>query len=125
MKSIKSLLAVVILIASTTFAKAQETNPKYHFHDAILQLTSATIKVYGECGSCKHRIENALRVNGVSSAKWDESTQELIALFDSKSISGDKIQQLVSAVGHDTEKFKASDGVYNNLPECCHYPRKN
>jgi hypothetical protein len=77
MKSIKSLLAIVILITSTTPAKAQETNPKYHFHDAIPKLTSAAIKVYGECGSCKHRIENALKVNGVSSAKWEESTQDL------------------------------------------------
>ena len=125
MKPIRPLLVIAIMIASTTFAKAQETNPKYHFHDAVNKLTTATIKVYGECGSCKHRIENALKINGVTSAKWDENTQVLTTIYYSKSISADKIQQLVSAVAHDTEKFKASDDVYNNLPECCHYPRKN
>jgi mercuric ion binding protein len=125
MKPIKALLAIVIMIASALLAKAQETNPKYHFHDVVPKLTTATIKVYGECGSCKHRIENVLKVNGVSSAKWDENTQVLSTIYDSKIIITDKIQQLVSAVGHDTEKFKASDNVYNSLPECCHYPRKN
>jgi len=32
MKTIKTLLAIVIMIASTTFAKAQQ-DAKYHYHD--------------------------------------------------------------------------------------------
>jgi len=27
-------------------------------------------------------------------------------------------------VGHDTEKVKADDVVYNNLPPCCHYRKE-
>jgi Cu(I)/Ag(I) efflux system membrane fusion protein len=34
------------------------------------------------------------------------------------------IQKAIANAGHDTEKIKAEDKVYNTLPECCKY-RKN
>ena len=159
MKTIKTLLTIVIMIASTTFAKAQEKNPKYHYHDNAFQLakassfvakannlaiqlpiatiqeinpkyhyhdnafqlTTATIKVYGECGFCKKHIEDAAKIKGVSSAKWDENTQLLTVLYYNRFTNLDKIQQSEAVVGHDTEKYTASDVAYNNLPLCCHY----
>jgi hypothetical protein len=33
----------------------------------------------------------------------------------------DDIQKAIAQIGHDTEKFKAPDEVYNKLPECCLY----
>jgi hypothetical protein len=51
---------------------------------------------------------------------------ELLTVQDNdKIIHLDKIQSLVAAVGHDTEKVRANDVVYNALPDCCRYPRKS
>jgi Cu(I)/Ag(I) efflux system membrane fusion protein len=36
-------------------------------------------------------------------------------------ISLDSLQQRIAAVGHDTEKYKAADSVYAELPSCCLY----
>jgi mercuric ion binding protein len=123
MKTIKLFFTVAILLATASFANAQDA--KYHLRDFGPKLTTASIKVYGECGSCKHRIQNALQVQGIKTANWDENTGLLTVLYNDKIISLDKIQTLVAAVGHDTEKVKASDVVYNALPDCCHYPRKS
>ena len=74
---------------------------------------------------CKHRIENALKnTPGISSASWNADSRTLLVQYSRTKINSDKIQQLVAAVGHDTEKVRASEVVYNALPDCCHYPRK-
>lgn len=87
-------------------------------------ITTSSIKVYGECGSCKNRIENSLKVEGVKSAKWNAEDQFLTVQYNAKNITLDKIRSLVAGVGHDTDKIKANDMVYQKLPDCCHYPRK-
>ncbi|MFP4555461.1 MAG: efflux RND transporter periplasmic adaptor subunit [Bacteroidales bacterium] len=84
----------------------------------------ASVKVAGKCGMCKDRIEKAaLSVEGVQSANWDERTQTVHLDFDSNKTSSEKIQQAIAKVGHDTEKIKAPDSIYSNLPECCLYDR--
>lgn len=94
---------------------------KYHLHDIVYQSSKASFKVYGECGSCKHRIENAAKVNGVISANWNENTQLLTIQYNNNVINVDEIQQIEATVGHDTEKYKANTNLYNQLPDCCHY----
>jgi len=123
MKTIKLFFTVAILLVTVSFANAQDA--KYHLRDFGPKLTTASIKVYGECGSCKHRIQNALKVEGIKTANWDENTELLTVQYNDKIIHLDKIQSLVVAVGHDTEKVRANDVVYNALPDCCRYPRKS
>jgi len=85
----------------------------------------AMIQVSGNCDMCKERIEDAaLSVAGVSSAKWSADKQELHVNYQSNKANTDKIQKAIAGVGHDTEKYKAADDVYNALHECCQYPRK-
>ena len=80
------------------------------------------VKVGGLCDMCKDRIETAaLSVAGVESANWNSESQMLHLNFDAGKTSSDAIQKAVAAVGHDTEKFKAPDEVYKELPECCLY----
>lgn len=82
---------------------------------------TATIKVSGVCGMCKKRIEEAVYVAGVKSATWDSKTQLLTISYKTKKISEAKIHELVAGVGHDTDKVKAKDEVYKDLPDCCLY----
>lgn len=80
------------------------------------------IKVRGNCGMCKDRIEEAsLSVAGVESANWDSETETLHLNFDASKTSSDEVQKAIAAVGHDTEKYKAPDAIYEALPECCLY----
>ncbi len=122
MKTIKMLFTVTILLATASLAKAQDA--KYNLRNFGPKLTTTSIKVFGECSSCKHRIQNALKVEGIKAANWDENTELLTVQYNDKMIKLDKIHSLVAAVGHDTEKVKASELVYNALPDCCRYPRK-
>ena len=112
MQSLRFMFIAVFAMISTTLF-AQTSTEK-----------TDTIKVSGECGMCKSRIQKALKLQGVSSAIWDTETKLLTVTYNPEKINNDDIQKKVAAVGHDTEKYKAEDGVYNKLPGCCQYERK-
>ncbi|MFW6227271.1 MAG: heavy-metal-associated domain-containing protein [Bacteroidota bacterium] len=78
--------------------------------------------VYGSCGMCKQRIEKAAKsVDGVKHASWDQEEQMLTIKYDSDKVDVMKVHEVIAAVGHDTEKVKAADSKYQNLPDCCKY----
>jgi copper chaperone CopZ len=71
---------------------------------------------------CQERIETTAKtVAGVVTAKWNSGTKLLLVQFDDSKTNSDAIQKAIALVGHDTEKHKASDEVYNKLPACCLY----
>ena len=82
---------------------------------------TAKIKVFGNCSMCKQRIETALDVNGIKSASWDSKTKMLDVVYNKSKISEQKIHEVLASAGHDTEKTKAKDEVYSELPFCCLY----
>ena len=105
-------------------SSAVETETSSALVETTKKITTATFMVYGNCGMCKSRIENALKdEKGVEAASWDSDTKMLTVSFKSKNISLDDIHKKVAAVGHDTEKVRAEDEVYNNLHGCCQYER--
>ena len=116
MKAIKILSMMLIAMVISFGANAEkgtQTGPT----------KTETIKVAGNCGSCKARIEKAAKVDGVSKANWDSKTQLLVVTYSPSKISNMDIQKKVAAVGHDTEKVKADDKTYASLPGCCKYKR--
>ena len=79
-------------------------------------------KVFGSCGMCENRIEKAATdVEGVTSADWNKETKMLEVSFDSEKVKIEDVHIAIAKVGHDTEKEKADDNVYNALPGCCQY----
>jgi copper chaperone CopZ len=79
-------------------------------------------KVYGSCGMCEQRIEKTVKsMNGVTKADWYKETKMLKVTFDESKVKLEDIQKKLAEVGHDTNRFKASDKVYKALPECCKY----
>jgi copper chaperone CopZ len=105
----KSLILslVFVLIAGTGFA----------------QTKSETLKVSGECGSCKKKIESAAKKAGATYAVWNVDSKELTVKYESTSTSSAKIQKAIAEVGYDTPDFKATDEAYNKLDGCCQYDR--
>ena len=82
----------------------------------------AIFGVSGNCEQCKERIETAAKsVSGVSSATWEVATKKIKVEFNPMATNPDAVQKAIAKVGHDTEKYKAPDDVYKQLPECCLY----
>jgi len=109
MKTVKFLVIAIaaMLMASNSFA---QTTTK-----------TETIKVSGNCGQCKDRIEKAAKMDGVSKADWNKETKMLTLAYDPSKVKSDDVQKKIAAVGHDTEKYKADTKTYNGLPGCCKY----
>lgn len=84
---------------------------------------TAKFKVCGNCGMCEKRIEKAAKVDGVAFADWNVDTKILTVTFDANKVKPGRIHKAVAAAGHDTDKVKAPDDVYAELPECCRYER--
>ncbi|MGN6617982.1 MAG: heavy-metal-associated domain-containing protein [Ilyomonas sp.] len=91
---------------------------------SFAQTKTDTIKVYGNCGMCKDRIETAAKDAGATSADWNEETELLVVNYDATATNNKKIQEKIASVGHDTQDVKAPDSVYNKLEKCCQYKRK-
>ena len=85
-------------------------------------ITKIKFNVSGNCEQCKERIETAAKsVSGVSSAVWDVNSKKIKVEFNATTTNPDAVQKAIAKVGHDTEKFKATDEAYKQLPECCLY----
>jgi len=85
-------------------------------------LKQVVINISGNCDMCKDRIETAAKsVKGVKTANWSPENHQLQLRFNNQLTSSDAVQKAIAAVGHDTEKYRAPDSVYNALPSCCLY----
>jgi membrane fusion protein, copper/silver efflux system len=94
-------------------------------NSAAQSLTHVSFGVSGNCEMCKDRIEKAAKsVKGVLSAVWDVNTKAIHVESNNSDTSPDDIQKAIAIAGHDNSKYKASDDVYNKLPECCLYRRE-
>ncbi|MBS1573071.1 MAG: TonB-dependent receptor [Bacteroidetes bacterium] len=87
------------------------------------QTTKTEVWVNGDCGMCKERIEKTAKKYGATTAEWNDESKMLNISFDATKSSVDKILEKIAEVGHDNEKYKAKDEVYEKLSGCCHYDR--
>ena len=89
------------------------------------EVKTEKLKVNGNCGMCKTRIEKAAKsVDGVSSANWNDETKILAVTYNSAKTDVKKVNAAIAKAGHDTETAKATDKDYKSLPACCQYERK-
>jgi periplasmic mercuric ion binding protein len=116
MKTIKLFTAILIMMAIGAASSAQTTTK-------VTGLKTESIKVLGNCGMCKDRIEKAAKEEGAANASWDSKTKILTVSFDASKTSVDALSKKLASVGHDTEKYKADDKAYSALPGCCKYER--
>jgi mercuric ion binding protein len=116
MKTIKLIFVMALLVAVGATVSAQTgtkaSGPK-----------TESFKVLGNCDMCKTRIEKTTKAEGATIADWDAKTKMITVTFDPSKTSVDAISKKLASVGHDTEKYKADDKVYDALPSCCHYDR--
>lgn len=104
-------IATALLLTSTTLS-AQIKNAK-----------TETVKVYGNCGMCKSKIEKAASQKNVSKTEWNEETGIATITYDETLTDKNAILKKIALVGYDSDDYKATDAVYNKLPGCCQYDR--
>lgn len=104
-------VGIVLLSVLSSMVYAQSTTTD----------TTISFKVYGACVQCKQRIQKSLKIKGVQSANWNVASKLLTVTYTPSIVSADQLHETVASVGHDTEKKKAEDDVYEALPDCCHY----
>ena len=113
MKTLNILIAFIFSISSISVnAQAKATTKK------------EAVKVYGNCGMCKTRIEAAAKSAGASAASWNSESQILSISFSPSKTSLNKIEETVASVGHDTQHASANNEAYDGLHGCCKYERK-
>jgi len=120
MKSMKFFIIAIIAVVSGGFTQAQS-----HDHSNMITLKTESFKVGGSCNMCKARIEKAVKIDGVSKAEWNKDSKILTIVYDPALTTSEKVQSGIAAVGHDTEKIKADDKTYSQLPGCCKYDRND
>src|ERR1043165_341237 len=109
MKTVKAILFSISLLAIANIGFAQTR--------------TETIKVAGECGTCKKKIEKAAKTAGASYAMWNTDSKVLTVKFNSTSTNKARIEKAIAGAGYDTEDVKATDEAYHKLDECCQYDR--
>lgn len=119
MKTLKFVFAICMVAMIFTQLSAQNNSDQ-----KVASTKTDTFKVWGACGMCKTRIEKAALLLGVSKADWNAETDALTLIYDPNIVTNEAVQKSIAAVGHDTEMFSADTKVYNSLPGCCKYQRK-
>ena len=90
---------------------------------SFAQSQTDTIKVWGNCSSCKENIEGAAIGAGATTANWNKTTKLLVVSYDTVKTTNLKIQDKIASVGYDTQDMKATEGAYKKLDKCCQYER--
>ena len=88
---------------------------------AQAQKAEVTFGVSGVCGMCKNRIEAAFDQKGIVAADYDLEKKTIHVVYKSKKWNEQSLHKLATGVGHDTDKYKATDEQYANMPGCCKY----
>lgn len=108
MKTKISMLFIAVLFSATSLFAQSKTD---------------TIKVWGNCESCKSKIEKAAKAAGASSADWSDETLLLVVNYDAAKTSSLNIEKQIASVGYDTQDIKGADDAYQKLDKCCQYDR--
>lgn len=103
----------ITLLLSVIVMNAQIKNTK-----------TETVKIYGNCGMCKTKIEKAGNLKNIAKVDWNEDTKMATLTYDESKTNQDEILKRIALVGYDSEKFLAPADVYSKLPSCCQYDRE-
>ena len=88
---------------------------------AQAQKAELTFGVDGLCGMCENRIEAAFDQKGIVVADYDLETKQLHVVYKAKKWNEESLHKLATRVGHDTDKYKATEEAYANMHGCCKY----
>ena len=83
---------------------------------AQAQKAELTFGVSGICGMCEDRIEAAFDQKGIVVADYDLEKKTIHVVYKAKKWNEERLHKLATAVGHDTDKYKATDCLLYTSP---------
>jgi copper chaperone CopZ len=89
----------------------------------IKNASVSNVRVYGNCGMCKKRIEKAGNQSGIAQVKWDTDAEMAQITYDGSKTTPEDVLKRIAAAGHDSDQFRADKKVYDALHACCQYAR--
>ncbi|MEC4048577.1 DUF3347 domain-containing protein [Flavobacterium sp. SUN046] len=107
----KIMMAILVLLSGVSNAQ-------------IKNVKTETVKIYGNCGMCKTKIEKAGNLKNIAQVDWNEDTKMATLTYDENKTNQDEILKRIALVGYDSDKFLAPDNAYSKLPGCCQYDRE-
>ncbi|MDN3677671.1 DUF3347 domain-containing protein [Flavobacterium paronense] len=107
----KIMMAILVLLSGISNAQIKNTKTE-------------SVKIYGNCGMCKTKIEKAGNLKNISHVDWNEDTKMATLTYDENKTNQDEILKRIALVGYDSDKFLAPADVYSKLPGCCQYDRE-
>jgi periplasmic mercuric ion binding protein len=113
MKQIKIIAGILFSLCISNISFSQTNTVK-----------KDTVKVWGNCGMCKTKIEKAAKTAGATKASWNEDSKILLITYNSSKTSNAKIQEAIAKTGYDTQDYTADNAAYTKLHGCCQYDRK-
>ena len=88
---------------------------------AQAQKAELTFGISALCGMCETRIEAAFDQKGIVAADYNLDTKKIHVVYKTKKWNEESLHKLATVIGHDTEKYKATDEAYANIHGCCKY----
>ena len=113
MKSLKIGVTAIMVLLSITISNAQIKNAK-----------TQNVKVLGNCGMCKAKIEKAGSLKNTAIVDWNKDSKIALITYDTTKTNQDEILKRIALAGYDSENKVAPESSYKRLPGCCQYERK-
>ena len=116
----KTIMSALFISMMTLMSCGNKSEKKQSEVNA--NATSMNVGVRGNCTTCKHAIETAVKdVDGVIAASWSVEKKKIDVSFDKTKTNAEVIEKAIAASGYDTEHVVGNKDSYKNLPSCCQY----
>jgi copper chaperone CopZ len=113
MNSLKKIMMVALTVLAITQSNAQIKNAKIE-----------TVKIYGNCGMCKSKIDKAGSQKNIAEVVWNKDTKMATLTYDAKKTNQEDILKKIALAGYDSDFFLAPEKAYSSLNGCCQYDRE-
>ena len=105
-----SFILIAVLSIGVTAAEKQKSQ-------------TVTIKTSAICGSCKARIEKAVKgTEGVEEALLNLNNKKIKINYDPSKTNPDILREVIAATGYDADGVKKNETAFAKLPMCCQKP---
>ena len=115
MKLLHTALILLVLFGCSSIINQGKSN---HFIIDEINISTA------QCNMCVANIENALNgIDGIIKYKVELKTYKIKVQYDTKKLSLQSIEQLISKSGYQANNLPADIAAYNKLAMCCRLPK--
>ncbi len=121
MKNLTATLFGLSIFFASAFAQTETKTetPKLE-SDTLVVATQIYCSHCDQCGSCKPRIENAMKMKkGIKSVSVDSKAKTITVVYNPAKTDPAAIRQSIAETGFDADDVKATKAGYDALDGCC------